>query len=73
MGSIRPVPQFVPGIELARAFYEAHVAASLDGVPHAAALLGFDTERSTDHAWGPRLQVFVAAERVEEALKKVEA
>ncbi len=56
-----------------------HVAALLDGVPHAAALLGegskvlgFDTERSTDHAWGPRLQVFVREELVEEARRRVE-
>jgi hypothetical protein len=28
-------------------------------------VLGFDTARSTDHGWGPRLQVFVAPEDVE--------
>ena len=46
-------------------FY-ADVIAPLVDVPHAAALLGwgsdvlgYDTERSTDHGWGPRLQVFV--------------
>ena len=56
---------FVPGIELARAFYEEAVARLVGGVPHAAAflgmgsdVLGFDTERSTDHDWGPRLLVF---------------
>jgi hypothetical protein len=60
--------EFTPGLELARAFYEEVVAPLLDGVEHSAALLGtgsdvvgFDTARSTDHAWGPRLQVFVAA------------
>jgi len=63
--------QFIPGLELARAFYREVVAGILGGIPHAAALLGegsevlgFDTERSTDHAWGPRLQIFVATEAV---------
>lgn len=55
------------GLGLSRAFYEDVVAPVLSGVPHAAALLGdgsevlgFDDEVSTDHAFGPRLQVFVA-------------
>jgi hypothetical protein len=63
------VTGFVPGRELSRAFYDEVVAPLVGDVPHAAALLGtgsdvlgFDTERSTDHAWGPRLQLFVAAE-----------
>ena len=57
---------FVPGLELARGFYDEVVAKLLAGVPHSAAhlgwgsdVLGFDTERSTDHGWGPRLTVFV--------------
>ncbi|QBI52409.1 DUF4037 domain-containing protein [Streptomonospora litoralis] len=63
--------RFVPGLELARRFYWEAVAPVLDRhastPPHSAALigpgsevLGFDTERSTDHDWGPRLQVFLA-------------
>jgi hypothetical protein len=59
-------PAFVPGLDLARAFYAEVVRPLLDthapGVAHTAALvgtgsevLGFDTERSTDHDWGPRL------------------
>ena len=59
----------MPGLELARAFYDEAVAPVLTDVPHSAALigsgsdvLGFDTVRSTDHGWGPRLQVFVADE-----------
>ena len=63
--------EFTPGLELARAFYEEVVAPLLDDVEHSAALLGygsdvlgFDTARSTDHAWGPRLQVFVAEDEV---------
>lgn len=60
--------EFVPGLTLARRFYEQVVRPLIDR-PHAASLLGegsevlgFDQPRSTDHAWGPRLQVFVEAE-----------
>jgi Domain of unknown function (DUF4037) len=63
--------EFTPGLELARAFYEEVVASLLGGIEHSAALLGdgsdvlgFDTVRSTDHAWGPRLQVFVPEDEV---------
>ncbi|WP_239646439.1 DUF4037 domain-containing protein [Nocardiopsis prasina] len=58
---------FLPGLELSRALYEEGVAPLLQGVPHAAArvgtgseVLGLDTARSTDHDWGPRLQLFVS-------------
>jgi len=61
---------FIPGLRLAREFYTSAVRTLLDqefpGVPYAAALLGpgsevagLDSERSTDHDWGPRLQVFL--------------
>jgi hypothetical protein len=60
------MPEFVPGLELARGFYAEVVAPLLGGVTHSAArlgegsdVLGFDTARSTDHGWGPRLQLFV--------------
>ena len=65
------VANFIPGVELARAFYAEVVRPLVKNVPHSAALLGwgsdvlrFDTERSTDHGWGPRLQVFVGEEEV---------
>ncbi|HEY1176656.1 MAG TPA: DUF4037 domain-containing protein [Phytomonospora sp.] len=55
------------GLALARRFHAAAVAPLLDGIPHAAALLGagsevlgFDDEVSPDHDFGPRCQVFVA-------------
>jgi hypothetical protein len=59
---------FIPGIELARRYWHDVVAPIVDevlpGVPRAAArigagsdVLGFDTERSTDHGWGPRVVV----------------
>jgi hypothetical protein len=64
-------PPFVPGLDLARDFYGGVVRPLLreefPGLSYAAALLGpgsdvagYDTERSTDHDWGPRLQVFLA-------------
>lgn len=66
------MPEFVPGLDLSRAFYDEVVATLVGDVPHSAALLGagsdvlgLDTERSTDHGWGPRLQVFVADHDVE--------
>ncbi|MFH8982344.1 DUF4037 domain-containing protein [Streptomyces varsoviensis] len=65
-----PVPEFVPGIELSRALYEEGVRPILDaahpGLRYAAArvgggseVLGFDTPRSADHEWGPRLELFL--------------
>jgi hypothetical protein len=55
----------VNGIELSRRHYQTDVAPGLAGVRHAAALLGngsevlgFDDEVSTDHDFGPRVQIF---------------
>lgn len=59
--------RFMPGLDLARRFYEDWAAPRLRGVPHAAALigdgsevLGFDTPISTDHDWGARVLVLTA-------------
>jgi hypothetical protein len=63
--------EFISGVELARAFYTEIVgpllAQEFAGLQYSAALigpgsevLGFDSWRSTDHDWGPRLQVFLA-------------
>lgn len=65
------MPEFVPGLELCRVLYVEAVRPLLDevfpGLRHAAArvgagseVLGFDTARSTDHDWGPRLEVFLS-------------
>jgi hypothetical protein len=65
--------EFLPGLRLAETFYAGAVRPLLDEhrpcLPHAAALigygseiLGFDTARSTDHNWGPRLQIFLPTE-----------
>jgi hypothetical protein len=64
-------PIFMPGLELNRRFYWEAVRPILDrelpGLTHSAALigygsdvLGYDTSMSTDHNWGPRLQLFLA-------------
>jgi Domain of unknown function (DUF4037) len=74
------VPRFVPGVELSRAFYEEVVAPLLAGEEHAAALLGtgsdvlgYDTVRSTDHGWGPRMQLFVDDDRVAAVRESIDA
>ena len=61
------MPAFLPGVELARAFYTDAVRPLLGDRPHIAArlgagsdVLGYDSARSTDHDWGPRLELFVA-------------
>jgi hypothetical protein len=58
-----------PGQALAARFYRQEVAPLLAGVPHAAALLGdgsevlgYDDTVSTDHDYGPRVQVFLPAQ-----------
>jgi hypothetical protein len=71
--------EFVPGLQLARGFYDEVVAPLVRDVAHSAALLGygsdvvgFDTERSTDHGWGPRLQLFVEERDVQAVDEKLE-
>jgi hypothetical protein len=63
--------EFAPGQELNRRFNRDVIAPLVAPWPHGAALLGwgsdvlgFDTPRSSDHGWGPRLQVFVAETNV---------
>lgn len=66
----RRTAEHIPGIEMSRLFYAEVVRPILDagfpGLPHSAALigagsevLGFDTEMSSDHAWGPRVLLFL--------------
>ncbi|MFF9080364.1 DUF4037 domain-containing protein [Streptomyces rubiginosohelvolus] len=65
-----PARAFLPGLELSRILYEEAVRPILDaefpGLRYAAArvgpgseVLGFDTARSADHEWGPRLDLFL--------------
>lgn len=62
---------FVSGLALSGRFYQQVVAlllaTALPSLPYSAALLGpgsevlgYDTPLSTDHNWGPRLQLFLA-------------
>ncbi|MFC1443765.1 DUF4037 domain-containing protein [Streptacidiphilus sp. N1-10] len=64
---------FLPGLELCGILYREAVRPLLDevypGMPYAAArigsgseVLGYDTERSADHDWGPRLQLLLRPE-----------
>ena len=67
---------FLPGLHLSELFYWEAVRPILDrafpGLVHAAALLGpgsevlgYDTPQSTDHHWGPRVQLFLRPEEME--------
>ena len=62
--------RFLPGLALCAVFYRDAVRPLLDaaypGLPHAAArigagsdVLGYDSARSTDHDWGPRLTLLL--------------
>ena len=69
---------FVHGVDLSRAFYNDIVGPLVAPWPHSAAfvgygsdVLGYDTERSTDHGWGPRMTVFVEPADVGAARKAV--
>ena len=75
---------FISGLELSRLLYEEAVrpilARHLPDLRYAAALvgpgsdvLGFDTEMSTDHGWGPRLFVLLgeAEAHLNEAVREV--
>lgn len=68
-----PPADFVPGLELSGILYREAVLPLLreahPGLPHTAArvgggseVLGFDTARSADHEWGPRLELFLRPE-----------
>jgi hypothetical protein len=76
------MPEFIKGLELSRLFYEEAVRPLLEesfpGLRHAAALLGtgsevlgFDTEMSRDHGWGPRFDLFLSEEDYEEKRDRV--
>ncbi|MGH3145223.1 MAG: DUF4037 domain-containing protein [Rubrobacter sp.] len=65
------MPEFVGGLRLSGRFYEEAVApviaSAFPGLVYSAArigsgseVLGYDTDLSTDHEWGPRLQLFLA-------------
>src|SRR5947209_6106721 len=64
---------FIPGLALSRRFYQEAVRPVLDArfpdLRYAAGrigagsdVLGFDTEMSTDHDWGPMVELFLRDE-----------
>src|ERR1700690_828957 len=66
------MPDFIPGLELSRLFYTEAVKPILDAdfpdlrydaalIDSGSEVLGFDTEMSRDHHWGPRVSIFVSA------------
>jgi Domain of unknown function (DUF4037) len=76
----RKTPRFIPGLRLSERFYGEAVRPILTSnfptmrysaglIGSGSEVLGFDTAQSTDHHWGPRMQVFLSehdhAERVE--------
>lgn len=75
-------PAFISGVELSSRLYQEAVrpllARHFSRLAHTAALigpgsevLGFDTVRSTDHDWGPRLQLFLHPDDLAEYGAKV--
>lgn len=67
------MPTFVHGLDLGERFYadalQPILASAFPGLAHSTALIGFgsdvlgyDTPQSTDHNWGPRLQLFLREE-----------
>lgn len=66
----RKIHKFIKGLDLNRSFYKEIVAQLLKEhfpdlkyssslIGYGSDVLGYDTERSMDHNWGPRLQIFL--------------
>ena len=75
---------FIPGLELSRGFFTDLVEPLLrEGMPdlrYSAGLigagsevLGFDTPMSTDHHWGPRVQLFLSPEGFNSRAEEIRA
>ncbi len=75
---------FLPGLALSRKLYEEavrpiltrhfpdlHYSAALIG--DGSDVLGFDTEQSTDHGWGPRLRIFLGKEEFSQMATTIDA
>lgn len=73
------MPPFLPGLELAAGLYADVVEPLVRPWRHAAALLGpgsevlgYDDARSTDHDWGPRLQLFVTGDDAGDVRRRID-
>ena len=75
-------PAFIPGVQLCELFYQEAVkpilATAFPSLRYSAALigagsdvLGYDTVRSTDHDWGPRLILFVTQVDYEDSATRI--
>lgn len=75
-------PVFIPGLQLSEQFYQQAVLPLLhQAIPrlsHSAGLLdagsevfGFDTPRSTDHHWGPRVLIFLSDNDYQQYAKRL--
>jgi hypothetical protein len=75
--------RFIPGLELNRGFYlevvkpllkehfpKLQYSAGLVG--HGSDVLGFDTEQSMDHDWGPHMHIFLSEKNFTAQRKKVD-
>jgi len=76
------MPKFVPGLKLCKLFYIKEVKPILDrefpGLKYSAAVigwgsevLGFDTEISRDHHWGPRVLLFLGEKDYPKLQKRI--
>ena len=67
------MPEFIPGLKLSELFYQEAVKPILDQhfpdlvysaglIGYGSDVIGFDTVISTDHMWGPRLNLLLREE-----------
>jgi hypothetical protein len=67
--------KFIPGQKLCEQFYKEVVKVLIETefyelrysaglIDYGSEVLGFDTERSTDHDWGPRILLFLSAKDI---------
>jgi hypothetical protein len=70
---------FISARDLSAGFHDEVIRPLLTGIPYAAGLLGwgsdvlgYDTARSMDHGWGPRLHIFVDAHQVDRVTQAIE-
>lgn len=78
------MPDFIPGLELSRLFFEELVQPVLEAefpdlrydaaiIGSGSEVLGFDTPMSRDHHWGPRVSLYVAAAEVDVVQQPIRA